>query len=32
MADPDGFNEVYDEIEKQMKSEIEEVVAGGEEA
>ncbi len=32
MADPNGFNEIYDEIEKQMKSEIEEVVAGGEEA
>ena len=32
MADPNGFGPVYDEIEKQMKAEIEAVVAGGEEA
>ncbi|MBO5640687.1 MAG: V-type ATP synthase subunit A [Oscillospiraceae bacterium] len=32
MADPNAFTEVYDEIEKQMKAEIEEVVAGGEDA
>ena len=31
MADPNGFAEVYDEIEKQMKAEIDEVIAGGEE-
>ena len=32
MADPNAFTEVYDEIEKQMKAEIEEVIAGGEDA
>ena len=32
MADPNGFNEAYDAIEKQMKAEIEEVIAGGEDA
>jgi V/A-type H+-transporting ATPase subunit A len=32
MADPNAFNEVYDEIEKQMRAEINEVIAGGEEA
>ena len=32
MADPNAFTEVYDEIEKQMKAEIEEVTAGGEDA
>ena len=32
MADPNGFGEIYDDIEKQMKAEIDEVVAGGEEA
>ena len=30
MADPNGFDAVYDEIEAQMKKEIEEVIAGGE--
>ena len=29
MADPNGFDEVYDEIEKEMKSEIQAVAAGG---
>ncbi len=32
MADPNAFNEVYDDIEKQMRAEINEVIAGGEEA
>ncbi len=32
MADPSAFQEAYDEIEAQMKKEIEEVVAGGEDA
>ncbi|MCR5090147.1 MAG: V-type ATP synthase subunit A [Oscillospiraceae bacterium] len=32
MADPNAFTEVFDEIERQMKAEIDEVVAGGEEA
>ena len=32
MADPNAFEAAYDEIEKQMKAEIEEVIAGGEEA
>ena len=32
MADPNAFNEAYDEIEKQMRAEINEVIAGGEEA
>ena len=32
MADPNAFTEAYDAIEKQMKAEIEEVIAGGEEA
>ena len=32
MADPNAFTEVYDEIEKQMKAEIEAVIAGGEDA
>ena len=32
MADPNAFTEVYDENEKQMKAEIEEVIAGGEDA
>ena len=31
MADPNAFNEVYDDIEKQMKAEINDVIAGGEE-
>ena len=31
MADPNTFNEVYDDIEKQMKAEINDVIAGGEE-
>ena len=31
MADPNAFEPVYDAIEKQMKAEIEEVIAGGEE-
>ncbi len=30
MADPNGFDPVYDEIEAQMKKEIEAVIAGGE--
>ena len=32
MADPNAFTEAYDAIEKQMKAEIEEVIAGGEDA
>ena len=32
MADPNGFGDAYDAIEKQMKAEIEEVIAGGEDA
>ena len=32
MADPNAFNEAYDEIEKQMRAEINEVIAGGEDA
>ncbi len=32
MADPNSFNEAYDAIEAQMKAEIDEVIAGGEEA
>ena len=32
MADPNNFGPVYDEIYAQMKKEIEEVIAGGEEA
>ncbi len=32
MADPNAFEEAYDAIEKQMKAEIDEVTAGGEEA
>ena len=32
MADPNAFTEAYDAIEKQMKAEIDEVIAGGEEA
>ena len=32
MADPDAFEAAYDEIEAQMKKEIEEVIAGGEDA
>ena len=32
MADPNAFNEVYDAIEQQMRAEINEVVAGGEQA
>ena len=32
MADPNAFTGAYDAIEKQMKAEIEEVIAGGEEA
>ena len=31
MADRNAFNEVYDDIEKQMKAEINDVIAGGEE-
>ena len=30
--DPNAFTEAYDAIEKQMKAEIEEVIAGGEDA
>ncbi len=32
MADPNAFEKAYDDIEKQMQAEIEEVIAGGEEA
>ena len=32
MADPNAFGDAYDAIEKQMKAEIEEVTAGGEDA
>ena len=32
MADPKAFEEVYDEIDAQMKQEIEAVIAGGEDA
>ena len=32
MADPNAFGEAFDTIEKQMNAEIEEVIAGGEEA
>ena len=32
MADPNAFEKAYDDIEKQMKAEIEAVTAGGEEA
>ena len=32
MVDPDSFQAVYDEIEAQMKKEIEDVIAGGEDA
>ena len=32
MADPGAFEEAYDEIEAQMKKEIEDVIAGGEDA
>ena len=32
MADPNAFGDAYDAIEKQMKEEIEEVTAGGEDA
>ncbi|MBO5543039.1 MAG: V-type ATP synthase subunit A [Oscillospiraceae bacterium] len=31
MADPNAFNEAYDAIESQMKAEIDELIAGGEE-
>ena len=30
MADPNAFNEAYDAIESQMKAEIDELIAGGE--
>ena len=29
MADPEGFSDVYDEIEEKMLSEIEAIAAGG---
>ena len=32
MADPNAFEKAYDDIEKQMQAEIEEVIAGGEQA
>ncbi len=32
MADPNAFTEAYDAMEAQMKAEIEEVIAGGEDA
>ena len=32
IADPNAFEKAYDDIEKQMQAEIEEVIAGGEEA
>ncbi len=32
MADPNAFTGVYDQIEAEMKAEIQEVIAGGEEA
>ena len=32
MADPNGFESIYDAIEEEMKLEIEAVIAGGEDA